>query len=189
MNSTDTRNLKYWWIPLLFGIIFVVTGIWILQSPAESFEKITKLIGIIILVSGTAELILTLYSRRGIPGWGYQLVGGFVDIGIGLILILNPTILLKLITIFVAIWLMISGVMVLVHGSESKKAGSSFWKWEFVMGALLIVLAIILLWHPMVIGLTIAIWTALAFIVLGVFRIALTIKLKNHHSVRERFPS
>ena len=173
------RKLNYWWVPILFGIIFIAIGVWILSAPAESFEQIIKFIGVIILVAGTAEIFLSIYKRLAIPGWGYQLTGGLIDAGIGLILILNPSILLKITSIFVAIWLIISSVMVLRRAFEFRGDNRDIWRWELILGIVLLLLAILLLWHPMILGMTIAIWTAAAFIAMGVFRISMTIRLKR----------
>ncbi len=181
MNQEITAKprLTHWWIPMIFGLIFIAIGVWILSAPAESFEQIIKFIGVIILVSGTAEIFLTIYKRRAIPGWGYQLTGGLIDMAIGLILILNPSILLKITSIFVAIWLTISSIMVLRRAFEFKGENRDIWRWELILGIVLLLLAILLLWHPMILGLTIAIWTAAAFIAMGVFRISMTIRLKR----------
>lgn len=173
------KKQTYWWVPMIFGAIFIATGIWILKAPAESFAKISMFIGIIILMSGTSGLFLTIMNRRGIPGWGFQLAGALIDIGIGLILLINPEILLKIITIFSAIWLTISGVLILRRAFEFRERENDHWRWEMILGIVLLLLAILLLLHPMILGLTIAIWTAVAFIALGVFRIALTIRLKR----------
>jgi uncharacterized membrane protein HdeD (DUF308 family) len=177
-EATVNRKLTYWWIPLLFGIIFIVTGVWIFNAPAESFERITKLLGVIILISGTSEVFLTIGRRRGISGWGFQLSGGLIDMVIGIILIVNPSILLKIITLFVAAWLIISSITIIMRASEARQKEHAYWKWELILGIFLLLLAILLLWHPMILGFTIGIWTALAFIILGIFRIVLTIRLK-----------
>lgn len=173
------RKFNYWWIPMIFGAIFIITGIWILSAPAESFATITLFIGIIILVSGTSGVYLNIQNRRGIPGWGFQLAGGIIDIAIGLILIINPEILLKVITIFVAIWLFISGIGVLRRAFEFRESERDIWRWELILGIVLLLLAVLLVWHPMILGLTIAIWTAAAFIALGIFRISLTLRLRK----------
>lgn len=181
-EMTVKNKLSYWWVPIIFGAIFIVTGIWILRAPAESFSKITMFIGIIILVSGTSGVFLTLHNRLAIPGWGFQIVGALIDVAIGLILILNPEILLKIITIFAAVWLTISGIVVLRRAFQFREGERDIWRWELILGIVLLLLAIILLLHPMILGLTIAIWTAIAFIALGIFRISLTIRLKRQSS-------
>ncbi|RLD93387.1 MAG: hypothetical protein DRJ13_15695, partial [Bacteroidetes bacterium] len=50
---------------MLFGVVFVLIGFWILRSPEESFEKITKFIGVIILISGATQLFFTIRNHRG----------------------------------------------------------------------------------------------------------------------------
>jgi len=179
MDVTEKRQPSYWWVPLLFGVIFIITGIWILRSPVESYEQITKMIGVIILVSGTTQILFTVGNRKAIPGWEFQAAGGLIDLVIGIILILNPVILLRIITLFVGIWLIVNSITLFNRGLEARKENRNYWKWELILGAILLLLAILFLWHPIFIGFTIAIWSALAFIILGVFRIALTIKLRR----------
>lgn len=184
MDAREKSNHSYWWVPMLFGVIFIITGIWILKSPVESYEQITKMIGVIILVSGTTQILFTVGNRKAIPGWEFQATGGLIDLVIGIILILNPAILLRIITLFVGIWLIVNSITLIKRGLEARKEKRNFWKWELILGAMLLLLAILFLWHPMVIGFTIAIWSAWAFIILGVFRIALTLKLRRqslHH--------
>lgn len=179
MNESQNRKMTYWWVPMLFGVIFIATGIWILNAPTESFATITTIIGVVILVSGCTELFLTIYNRLAIPGWGYQLTGTIINLVIGLILIINPSILLRIITLFVAVWLIIGSVMIIMRAAEDRQLNRLYWKWELIVGVFLLLLAILLLWHPMVMGFTISIWTAMAFIILGIFRITMTVRLKK----------
>jgi len=111
---------------------------------------------------------------------GLPVVGGLIDVVIGIILIVNPAILLKIITLFVAAWLIISSITIIMRASETRQKDKDIWKWELILGVFLLLLAILLLWHPMILGFTIAIWTALAFIILGIFRIGLTIRLNKN---------
>ena len=96
------------------------------------------------------------------------------------VLVINPEILLKVVALFVGIWLIVSGINLLVRAREARKVGAGYWKWELGLGITYLALAVIFLWHPMIPGITIAIWSALAFIILGIFRIAWTIRLKRH---------
>lgn len=175
----ESRKPLYWWIPLLFGIVFILIGYWILRSPEESFGKITKFVGIIILVSGAIQLFFTLKNRRGTPGWGFQLAGDLFDLAVGTALVVNPTLLLKLITLFVGIWLIANSISIFMKAAEARKDQKSAWTWEFALGVFLMLLAVMFLWHPMLLGISIAIWTGLAFIILGIFRIVLTLRLRK----------
>ncbi len=162
---------------MLFGVIFIITGIWILRSPLESYAQISRVIGVILLISGATQIFFATNKREGVPGWAFQATGGLIDLVIGIILIVNPVILLKIITLFVGIWLIVNSITLISRAFEARKAGAEAWKWELSFGLSLLLLAILFIWHPMIIGFTIAIWSALAFILLGIFRIALTLRL------------
>ena len=176
---SEKRIFTYWWFPLLFGIMFVLIGIWILWSPVESLESLTKIIGVIAVVSGTTQILFTSLNRQGIPKWEFQLAGGVIDLAIGVILVVDPTILLKIITIFVGIWLIVNSITLVMRASEARQAKREVWKWELTLGVMLLITAIMFLWHPMILGITIALWTAMAFIILGLFRIILTFRLRK----------
>lgn len=176
---TEIRKSLYWWVPLLFGVFFVFIGYWILRSPAESFEKITKFIGVIILISGGIQLYFTIRNRRGIPGWGFQLAGDLFDLAVGAALVINPSLLLKLITLFVGIWLIANSISIFMKAAEARKDQHTYWAWEFALAVFLMLLAVAFLWHPMLLGISIAMWTGLAFIILGIFRIVLTFRLRK----------
>jgi uncharacterized membrane protein HdeD (DUF308 family) len=175
----EPRKYSYWWVPLLFGVVFILIGFWILRSPEESFEKITRFIGAMIMVSGSIQLFFTIKYHKGIPGWGFQLAGDIFDLAVGAALLFNPSLLLKLITLFVGIWLIANSISLFMKAAESRKDQHDYWAWEFALGMFLMVLAVFFLWHPMLLGISIAIWTALAFIILGIFRIVLTLRLRS----------
>ena len=173
------KKSTYWWIPLLFGVAFILIGYWILRSPEESFEKLTRFIGVIILISGLIQLYFTIRNHRGNPGWGFQLAGDIFDLVVGVALVINPSLLLKLITLFVGIWLIANSIVVFMKAAETRKDRHSYWVWEFALGTFLMLLAIAFLWHPLLLGISIAVWTGLAFIFLGIFRIVLTFRLRK----------
>lgn len=179
MDATEKNNTSYWWTPLLFGVIFIIAGIWILRSPVESYEQITRFIGVILVVSGTSQVLVAMRNRKEYPQWGFQAIGGPIDLLIGIILILNPSLLLRIITLFVGIWLLVISISMIKHLIDTRKNKDTRWKWNLILGVFLLVLAILFLWHPMFIGITFAIWTGLAFIFLGIFRIALPLWLKR----------
>jgi len=108
------------------------------------------------------------------------LIGGAVDLAVGVILVTNPTFLLRVVSILVAVWLFINGITHLLGAGREKETGDRRWSWEMVLGVILILLALVFVWHPLVLGITITIWIAFAFIILGLFRVLLTFRLRRH---------
>ena len=174
-----TEKPRSWWIPMLFGVVFVIIGFLILRSPEESFEKITKFIGVFFLISGTIQLFFTIKNHKGTPGWGFQLAGDLFDLAVGAALVINPSLLLKLIALFVGIWLIANSISIFMKAAEARKDQHKYWTLEFALGLFLMLLAIVFLWHPNLLGISIAVWTGLAFMILGIFRIVLTLRLRK----------
>jgi uncharacterized membrane protein HdeD (DUF308 family) len=57
-----------------------------------------------------------------------------------------------------------------------KKSNNPNYIYGLIFGIVLILLAAIFVWHPEILGVTLAFWTGLAFISLGLFRILLIFK-------------
>jgi len=75
---------------------------------------------------------------------------------------------------------LIKGAMLIIFGVWLLKSPmESLTKLSLIFGIVLILLAAIFIWHPEVLGITIAFRTAMAFISLGFFRIILVFKFLN----------
>jgi uncharacterized membrane protein HdeD (DUF308 family) len=183
--TTDqtTKNVSISrWMYLLNGALLIVLGIWMLKMPKESFNAMARIVGIIVLISGILELGLSIYFKKIIPEWGWSLVAGVVDILLGAFLIANPKTILVILTLIISIWLVVRGVLMIREALEMKKGGGDKWKWILGLGILLMILAIVIIWHPQIVGLTLMIWMAVSFITLGIFRVILAFKLQGHDS-------
>jgi len=76
------------------------------------------------------------------------------------------------------------GVIAIWEAMELRKEGQKRWRWVLLLGILIILLAIVLIWHPRVIGLTIIFWIAITLISFGIFRIVLAFKLLSLYRSR-----
>jgi len=181
MTNTEKSTAKgsILWLTLLKGVVMVVLGIWMLKAPKESFEGLALLIGIIILAGGVAETFFSYYTRNRLGGWGWNLSGGILDIIIGILLIVNPMTILALITIFISFWLILFSILIIRRGVTLKRLGRDSWTWNLIFGVVLLLLAISLIWHPEVVGITLIFWLAFSFLTLGVFRIFLAFQARN----------
>lgn len=178
-KSTSNFGNLNWWINFLKGILLVVFGIWLLKSPNENFSRLSIIFGVLIIIGGLLEIAIAFDNRQKHKKWEWTITSGIIDVLIGAFLVANPTFILLLITIFVSIWLFIRGIIVIRYANILKKENNSNYKFNLTLGIILIVLAVIFAFHPQVLGITIVFWTALAFISLGIIRIALIFKYVN----------
>jgi len=175
--ETSKKTTISWWMYLIKGALIIVLGIWMLKMPRESFNAMLLIIGLIIALGGALEIFLALYYRKVLKEWGWNFSAGILDILVGILLISNPDAILVLITLFISFWLVLRGVLAIWEAMELRREGRKNWKWILALGILVMLLAIVLIWHPQVIGLTLIFWIAISFISLGIFRIVLAFKL------------
>jgi len=178
MTTQNSKNTTIsWWMYLLNGALLIILGIWMLKMPGDSFNAMARIIGIIVLISGLLETGLSIYFRKAIQEWGWSLFAGVVDILLGAFLIANPQAILLILTLIISIFLVVRGVLLIREAMLLRNQDNNKWKWILALGILLVVLAIIITWHPQIVGLTLMIWLAISFISLGIFRISLAFKI------------
>jgi uncharacterized membrane protein HdeD (DUF308 family) len=173
-------NRKYYsanrWIAIFKGLMLIVFGIWLLKAPAENLAKLSIVFGILIIIGGLFEVWQAFGNKQKQIKWEWSLTSGILDILLGAFLVANPEFILWLITILVSLWLLFRGILAIRLSILLKKSDNPDSGLNMVLGIILILLALIFIWHPQILGLTIGFWTAIAFISLGIFRIFLTFK-------------
>lgn len=91
MDNIETffGKTKYWWAILIGGIVIAVLGCWMFFYPLEGYIFIAQLFGWVLLFVGLFEIVVSTNIERRLPGWGWWLAGGIIDVIIGIILIGN----------------------------------------------------------------------------------------------------
>jgi uncharacterized membrane protein HdeD (DUF308 family) len=178
MNETfEKRN--YWWVPLLSGLILLFFGIWFIASPLENFKTLTVVFGVIVFLSGVFELYIAFRNRNAVVNQLSFVWGGILNLVLGGLLMVNPGALLFIISLIIAFFLIFIGGEQIKRAINLQKRKSENWKLVLIFGILLILFAAVLLWRPEIIGFTLAVWTSIAFILTGIFRIYLAFRLRK----------
>lgn len=178
MESTSAGKNSYWWMPFISGLVLLFFGIWFLAAPLDSFKTLTIIFGIIVLLSGLFEIYILLKNQKNLIDWLSFLWGGLLNVILGILLIANPRTILVIMSFIIGFWLIFKGGEQIKRAINLKKNKNDAWKLVLTFGILLIIIAAVLLWHPDIIGFTIALWTSIAFILIGIFRIYLAFRLK-----------
>jgi uncharacterized membrane protein HdeD (DUF308 family) len=166
------RSLRHWWVFLIRGLLFILVGIYMICSPASSYAALGFLFGLIILLAGIAEL-LHVYRENRARNRGWHLFLGIVDIILGIILMGHIAASITILRIIVGIWFLLRGFSLL---SFSGLIGKS---WLLTVGGIItIIFAGLILFNPIFGAMTIILWTAIAFIVTGLFNVLLAFTMK-----------
>ena len=71
-------------------------------SPLSSYVALSIVFSISMLISGILEIIFSLSNRKGVPSWGWYLVGGIIDLILGIYLIAYPMVSMEVIPFIIA---------------------------------------------------------------------------------------
>ncbi|MBO5623523.1 MAG: DUF308 domain-containing protein [Butyrivibrio sp.] len=92
------------------GIIIAAVGVWIFINPDTFTDFIPKLFGIFILLSGILNLWQTITLMRSKYGyWSFSLLFAVITVGMGIVLLLEPTFIKNIIVTLIGVFLIIDG--------------------------------------------------------------------------------
>ncbi|MBC9914770.1 HdeD family acid-resistance protein [Chitinophaga varians] len=177
--SAIRNNVKYWWLYLLNGIIFIIAGFIVFSNPFSSYVLLSIFFSVTLFVTGIFEIIFATNNRRSMHGWGWSLASGIIDVVVGFILMLYPAISMAVIPIFLGFWFMFKGISLIVFAIALSTDKIPNWGWVLVGGILLIMIAIVILDNPALGVATILGVMAAAFWVTGVLSIIFAFRLRH----------
>lgn len=186
MTNKDYEKTEYlirrWWLSLLVGIIAIIVGFIILVNPVTSYYIFAIWLGAAILVSGLFGLIQSINSKNYFVRRGWLIVANIADIIIGLILMFNAIISEAFMPTLLGFWLLYRGATMLIQGFDLRDYGIRDAGWVVFYAALIIALAVAILWLPMTFGIeAVILFIAIAVIAYGISTISLSYRLWEVH--------
>lgn len=182
LTSKAGRAVRHWWLMMAAGILTVAAGIAVFVFPMESYVALSILIGILMLAVGASQLIVALTSGNYLAMRGYMVVGGIIDVLLGLFLCVYPGVTFALLPVMLGIWMMYHSFMMISFGGDLETFNIGGSTSVVVGGILLLLLSIMVLANPFSAGVaTVVVIAGLGLIVLGLLLCWLALKLKNIH--------
>jgi uncharacterized membrane protein HdeD (DUF308 family) len=174
-QSSD-RTIRHWYIPLIIGILLVILGIDVLVTPIKSYLSLAVFFSLMFLITGIMEIIFSVSNRANLPSWGWYLASGIASTLFGILLLSRPQISILTLPYVVGFFILFHSIYAIGWAYDLKRLGRLNWGNVLLTGVLGVIFSFILLWNPYFAGLTLVIWTGIAFIMIGVA----TIMLSNH---------
>lgn len=178
------KIIRHWWLILITGILSIGVGIAVFANPIESYLTLSILFGIMMLVSGIAELVVSATSRNYFTTRTYNIIGGILDILLGIFLCTYPQVTLIILPIVLGVWMLYHSFMIIGIGSDMNVFRIPGCGWTIAGGIILLLLSIFILIKPFSIGTTAVVsLTGAAFIVFGIMCIAVSLQLRRIHKL------
>ncbi|CAL1517851.1 HdeD family acid-resistance protein [Chitinophaga sp. MM2321] len=177
--SVIRTNVKYWWLYLLNGIIFLIAGAVVFSNPFSSYILLSIFFSVTLFVTGIFEIVFAVSNREEMHGWGWSLASGIVDLVIGFILMIYPSVTMAVIPFFLGFWFMFRGISLIGFSIQLNTAKIPNWGWVLLGGILLIIVAVVILDNPALGVATILGLMAAAFCLTGILSIIFAFRLKH----------
>lgn len=184
MNNLSFRNplvdllSKNWWMILIRGGAALIFGLLTWFYPFISILIIVMFFGVYALIDGVLGVVIAINGRRTHQDWWLMLIWGMVSILAGIMTFFVPGITWLVLITFIAIWLLVSGILQIIVAIRLRKSISGE-GWMIVAGMLSVLVGIILLVNPVQGGIALT-WVIGVYAALfGVMNIALAFRLRR----------
>ena len=143
-NLTDKagRAVQHWWLLMLAGIFSIALGIAVFVFPLQSYVVLSIIAGILMLFVGAAQLVIASTSGNYLAMRGYMLVGGVIDLILGLLLCVYPGVTMALLPVMLGIWMMYHAFMMIAFGGDLETFRVKGSGWTVFGGILLLILSL-----------------------------------------------
>lgn len=180
--ETSKSAVKHWWLLMLLGIALFGTGVFVFIYPAESYLSLAILFGVLMLVSGIFEIILSTTNKHYITGRGWMLASGIIQVLLGIILSCNVGLSVIVLPIVLAFWLMIRAFSTIGWGGDMSTLKVPGAVWTIICGVLLLLLSIWILLQPLAFGTTmVVVWVGISLLIAGVTAFLFSFQLRSIH--------
>ena len=182
LTKQAARAVQHWGLMLIAGLLCIAAGIAVFAFPLESYVVLSILVGIIMVVLGAAKLIAASSSGNYIMMRGYVIVGGVLDLFLGLFLCINPGVTIAVLPIVLGFWLLYNSFVLLGFSGDFDTFGIQGGGWLAAGGILTLILSILMLVNPFGAGIaTVIVMAGAGLIVFGILLCSLSMKLKGVH--------
>ncbi len=154
---------KIWTI--LIGIGLIVLGTFLVIDPNQTTQNLIYYLGVAFLVIGILKIISGLVNKENKAYLTTSISNGVLNILLGVILMTTTTLTIKVISIFIGIWLIISSSMQLLFSFNL----GSIMKHNMYVQIIKLLIGVIVLTTPVVTIIFSGLVIGIILIILGVY--------------------
>ena len=177
---SERTKIKRWFISLLLGFLYIGLGIWMLRTPLARYVLLSIIFGALILFIGLFWTALSISSNRIFYHWNWLFTVGLIELIIGILVVLFPTISVTTVTLCIAVWLILGGIIAIGNALQYKSLGGIEWIRLLVFGLITALFSILLLTNSQFADNSIIAMTAVILITFGFLRMILSLSLKKN---------
>ncbi len=176
-----------WWAVGLRGLLGIIFGLICLLTPGIALGAFIILFAAYMLVDGVFAIISGIKAARNGERWALLILEGVVDLAAGAIAALWPAITLVALIWVIAIWAIVSGVLMLFAAFALSHTHGRWWLAlggiaSIIFGALMVI-------EPLVGAVVLTWWIGAYALVFGVVLLVLAFQLHSKHEEKLKKPA
>ena len=171
--------IKNWWLFVIFGVLLIISGIYVMTVPLESYITLAIFFSVLIFVNGVFDIAFSISNSKVLQGWGWYLAGGVMEVLMGIVLMIYPEITMVALPLILGFWLMYGAVSTISGAFELKSYYIKDWGWVLLLGILLMIFSFIVIANPYFGSSTIVVMTSIGITLYGISYIFIGLKLKK----------
>lgn len=171
---------RFWWIPLLTGLVSVGFGIWCLLAPVSAIPFFSYLFCAGLIVAGILNLSYAFTTTGFASNWGWAMALGFLEVIAGVWMLTLPAEVLSVAFVYaVGVWILVSAIMSVAEAGVMSSLSAGWIVWMVLLLIATVVFAIIFLTNPIAGGVAVWLYMGLALIFFGCYRCSLAFQVKS----------
>lgn len=158
--------LRILWAVL--GAIMIVAGIICLCVPGITEATLALTYGVVLLLSGIADIVIFALWGPAMFGSGWLLLDGILTLLLSMFLLFNMGFTALALPYIFGMWLMFSGVNKFVNSFDLRRFGVRGWGWIMALGIVMAAVGFVAFLDPVLSTLAMTVITGIMFIVYGI---------------------
>jgi uncharacterized membrane protein HdeD (DUF308 family) len=167
MSKTATRVV---WA--IMGVLLIAAGILCFAHPGATLEWVSAMLGIVMLLSGAADIAIFATTGSLIYGSGWFLLDGILTVLLSVFILCNQVFTAMTLPFILGMWLIFTGISGFVNSFDLRRFGVRGWGWFTAIGAVLAAAGFFSMMDPLAGAITLSVIVGILFILEGVVSIA-----------------
>jgi uncharacterized membrane protein HdeD (DUF308 family) len=146
MSNIEVRIKKMNMTSIIFSIIFILIGAFLLARPEDAIHLVSYALGIILLTWGLISVVQFFTDNESQNYLEFSFIIGVFVFIFGIIILIKPNTVASIIPLLLGIWMLINGVTKLSYSltlNKEKNAASSI-----IISLIIVILGILLIFNP-----------------------------------------